>query len=145
MSSIYAWIGGRRIPFLAHSAPTHLEALMMTSLAIVKAMGEIVQPAVMPTFRRFHEVVKSAVMKHSCRSLKQAFTRLVMDDGTWKMLKDSQRRLWGTDPKAYMVLHSAQGLMLILHTVLYPLLLSILEGQSPGGIQEVDSVGCHVG
>lgn len=38
-SSMYARIGGRRIPFLVLSPPTtHLEALMMTSMAIVKAI-----------------------------------------------------------------------------------------------------------
>ncbi len=66
MSSMYARIGGRRIPFLVRSPPTtHLEALMMTSMAIVKARGEIVQPAMMPTSTRCHDVVKSAVVKHN--------------------------------------------------------------------------------
>ena len=71
VSSMYAWIGGRWILFLVHSPPTtHFEVLMMTSMAIVKARGEIVQPAMMPTSRRCHDVVKSAVVKHSCRSSK---------------------------------------------------------------------------
>ncbi len=71
MSSMYAWIGGRWIQFLVRSPPsTHLEALMMTSMAIVKARGKIVQAAMMPTSMHCHDVGNLAVVKHSCRSSK---------------------------------------------------------------------------
>lgn len=72
----------------------------MTSMAIVNSRGEIVQPAMIPTSPRCHDVMKSAVVKNSCRSSKYAFTRVVMDNGTWMKLNDSQRRLCGTEPKA---------------------------------------------
>lgn len=49
----------------------------MTSMAIVKARGDTVQPATMPTSTHCRDVVKSAAVKHSCRSSKQA--RVVMD------------------------------------------------------------------
>ena len=49
---MYTLIGGRCNPALVRSPPTiHLEALMMTSMAIVKARGEIV-----PTSKRWHVV-----------------------------------------------------------------------------------------
>jgi len=39
MSSMYAWIGGSHIPEAKRSPPTtHLDALMITSIAMVKAM-----------------------------------------------------------------------------------------------------------
>lgn len=57
MLSMYALIGGRRSPALVRSPPTtHFEALMMTSMAIVKAKGETVQPAMMPTSKCCHAV-----------------------------------------------------------------------------------------
>lgn len=66
MSSMYARIGGSRSPFFVRSPPiTHLEGLIMTSMAIVKARGEIVQPDIMPTSRRCHMLVKSGVVKHN--------------------------------------------------------------------------------
>lgn len=57
MSSMYAWIGGSQSPFLVRSPPTtHLEALMMTSMAIDKAWGEIVQPAYVQTLPHGSEI-----------------------------------------------------------------------------------------
>lgn len=61
---------------------------------------KIIQSAMMPTSTHCRDVVNSVVVKQSCRSLELAFTRVVMDDEMWKNLKDSQRRLWGTEPKA---------------------------------------------
>jgi len=47
MSSMYDRIGGSRIPEAKSSPPTtHLDALMITSIAIVKASGEMVHPAI---------------------------------------------------------------------------------------------------
>ena len=59
-------MGGSRVPVVSRSPPTtHLEALMMTSIAMVKANGEMVHPAIMPISMRCHVVVKSGVVKQS--------------------------------------------------------------------------------
>lgn len=50
MSSMYALIRGRHSPFSKCSLPTtNCETQLMNSIAMVKARGEMVQPAVMPT------------------------------------------------------------------------------------------------
>jgi len=47
MSFMYALIGGSRIPEAKRFPPTtHLNALMIASIAIVKASGEMVHPAI---------------------------------------------------------------------------------------------------
>jgi len=47
---MHALIGGSRIPEAKHSPPTtHLDALMITSIDMVKASGEMVHPAIIPT------------------------------------------------------------------------------------------------
>jgi len=59
MSSMYALIGGSRI-----SPPTtHLDDLMITSIAMVKASGEMVHPAIIPTSKHFHVVLNSGETK----------------------------------------------------------------------------------
>lgn len=61
MLSTYALIGGRWNPALVRSpTTTHFEALMMTSMAKEKAKVETAQPAMMPTYKRCHAVLKSA-------------------------------------------------------------------------------------
>ena len=71
MSSIKALRGGRRVPKLSRCPPTtHFDARMITSIAIVKARGEMVHPAMMPTSKDCQDVVKSAVVKQNCRSWK---------------------------------------------------------------------------
>jgi len=47
MSSMYVLIGGSRIPEAKCSLPTtHFDALMITSIAMVKASGEMVHPVI---------------------------------------------------------------------------------------------------
>jgi len=45
---MYALIGGSRIPKAKRSPPTTHHALMILSIAIVKASGEMVHPAIIP-------------------------------------------------------------------------------------------------
>jgi len=60
MSSMYALIGGSRIPEAKRSPhTTHLNALMITSITMVKASGEMVHPAIIPTSKRCHVVLNS--------------------------------------------------------------------------------------
>lgn len=48
MSSIYALMGGKHRPFLDSSPPTtDQDAWMMSSIAMMSAVGEMVQPAMM--------------------------------------------------------------------------------------------------
>uniref|UniRef100_UPI003AAC2FBD heat shock factor protein 2 n=1 Tax=Centroberyx gerrardi TaxID=166262 RepID=UPI003AAC2FBD len=62
ISSMYALMGGSRRPGFSCSPPTtHRDAQMMTSMAMVKASGEMVHPAMMPTSRRCHAVVYSVL------------------------------------------------------------------------------------
>ena len=50
ISSMYALMGGSRRPGVSCSPPTtHRDARMITSMAMVKANGEMVHPAMMPT------------------------------------------------------------------------------------------------
>lgn len=65
---------------------SRLVALMMTSIV----MGKTVQLAMMPTSKCCLLVVKSAIVKHSCRFWKYVLTSVVISPGTWKKLKDSQ-------------------------------------------------------
>jgi hypothetical protein len=60
-------IGGSRIPEAKRSPPTtHLDALMITSM--VKASGEMVHPAIIPTSKHCHVVLNSGVEKLNCKS-----------------------------------------------------------------------------
>lgn len=68
---------------------------MITSIAIVNAKGEMVHPAIIPTFRHCHEVVNSEVGKQNCRSWKYDFTRFVMVSGMWKNLKARPQEFMG--------------------------------------------------
>ena len=64
--SMKAHIGGRHGPPCNFFSPTtHFEALIMTSIAILKANGEIVRPAMIPISSCCHPVVYSAVVKQS--------------------------------------------------------------------------------
>lgn len=57
-SFMYALTGGSLRPDLMCYLPaTHRDALMITSMAIVKASREMVLPAMVPTFRCCHAVV----------------------------------------------------------------------------------------
>lgn len=73
MSSMYALIGGRRrLVFISRPPTTHLDALMMSSFDIVKARGEMVQPATMPIVSCCQAVVFPCVVTQNWRSWKQA-------------------------------------------------------------------------
>jgi len=69
MSSMYALIGGQA----KRSPPTHLDALMNTSIAMVKANGEMVHPAIIPTSKHCHAVLNFEVEKLNCKSPKIGF------------------------------------------------------------------------
>lgn len=64
--------GGRGIRpgFISSPPATYREARMMTSIAIVKAKGEIVHPAMMPTSKACHAVSNSSIKRQSCMSWK---------------------------------------------------------------------------
>lgn len=71
MSSMNALIGGSRIPEANRSPPTtHFDALMITYIATVKASGEMVHPAIIPTSRHCHVVLHFEVEKLNCKSPK---------------------------------------------------------------------------
>jgi len=53
---MYALIGGSCIP-------EAIDALMITSIAMVKASGEMVHPAIIPTSKHCHVVLNSGVEK----------------------------------------------------------------------------------
>ncbi len=60
MSSIYALIGGSRSPLFRRSPPTtQRDARIINSIAMVKASGEMVQPAIMPISKCCQAVVLS--------------------------------------------------------------------------------------
>jgi len=69
MSSMYALIGGSHIPE-AKCSPrtTHLDALMITSIVMVKASGEMLHPAIIPTSKHCHAVLNFGVEKLNCKS-----------------------------------------------------------------------------
>jgi len=71
MSSMYALIGGSHIPEAKHSPPTtHLDALMIISIAMVKASEEMVHPAIIPTSKHCHAVLDVGFEKLNCKSPK---------------------------------------------------------------------------
>jgi len=71
MSSMYALIDGSRIPEAKRSPPTiHLDALMITPIDMVKASGEMVHPAIIPTSKHCHAVLNFGVEKLNCKSPK---------------------------------------------------------------------------
>jgi len=71
MSSMYALTGGSRIPEAKRSPPTtHLDALMITYIAMIKASGEKVHPAIIPTSKHCHVVLNFGVEKLNCKSSK---------------------------------------------------------------------------
>lgn len=52
MSSVYTLIGGRLSPLFNRSPPTtHRDARMISSIAMVNASGDMVQPAIIPISR----------------------------------------------------------------------------------------------
>jgi len=68
---MYALICGSRIPEAKRSPPTtHLDALMIISIAMVKANEEMVHPAIIPTSKHCHAVLNSGVEKLNCKSPK---------------------------------------------------------------------------
>lgn len=74
---------------------------LLSSIAMVKARGEMVQPAIIPTSKNCCAVVYSVVVRQNCKSWYKYFlTRFVMVVGTWKKSKAVQRRECGMDPKA---------------------------------------------
>lgn len=89
MSSMQVRMGGSQCPDCRHSPPmTHLEARMITSIAMVKAWGEMVHPAIIPTSNDCHDVVYSVVVEdvQNCRSWKEVVSDQVCD-GRWHMEK----------------------------------------------------------
>jgi len=52
---------------------THLDALMITSIAMVKYSGEMVHPAIIPTSKHCHAVLNFGVEKLNCKSPKIGF------------------------------------------------------------------------
>jgi len=71
MSSMYALIDNSRILEAKRSPPTtHLDVLMITSIAMVKASGEMLHPAIIPTSKHCHVVLNFGVEKLNCKSPK---------------------------------------------------------------------------
>jgi len=59
---MHALVGGSCIPEAKRSPPTiQIDALMITSIAMVKASGEMVHPAIIPTSKHYHIVLNSGV------------------------------------------------------------------------------------
>ena len=101
MSSMYALIGGSRIPEAKRSPPTtHFDALIITSIAMVKASGEMMHPAIIPVYRHCHVVVNSEVEKQNCKSPKYAFTKFIIVLSTLKKSNAAQRSSCGIEPYA---------------------------------------------
>lgn len=93
ISSIKARIGGNHWPNCSRPPPaTHLEALIKSSIAIVKANGEMVHPTMMPTSRDLHAVVKLGVVRQNYKSWKQCFTRFVVN-----VCPQERMRNWSKD------------------------------------------------
>jgi len=77
MSSMHALIGGSRIPEAKHSPPTaHLDALMIISIPMVKASGEMVHSVIIPTSKHFHVLLNSGVKKLNCNFFKIGFHQI---------------------------------------------------------------------
>jgi len=75
-----------------------LDALMITTIAMVKANGEMMHPAIIPTSKHCHAVLNSGVEKLNCKSPKKAFINSVIDIGTLKKSNAAQRSSCGTEP-----------------------------------------------
>ena len=87
ISSIEPRRGGRRCPVLNCSPPiTYLDACIITSIAIMKANGDIVHPTIIPTSNNCWSIVYSGVVRQNCRSMKKFCTHFVIFIGTQKKL-----------------------------------------------------------
>lgn len=76
--------GKHSLLFRCTPPATHHETRIISSIAMVKASGEMVQPAIMPIPRHCQTVVLSWSVTQNWRSWQLAFTSLVMVSGTWK-------------------------------------------------------------
>lgn len=92
-----ARIGGSRCQACSSSPPSfHRDAPMIISIAMVKARGDVAQPALKPTSND-HHVLYSVVVLQNKKCWRKLLTRFVVVSCTWKRLKASQMTDVGMD------------------------------------------------